>query len=204
MQNAVNPDDDMSAIAAAKLVTESDDDLMARIILRDHAAMRLAADRHAGTVWRIAYRMLGDQTEAEDVAQEALLRLWNHAERWQAGGPGIGAWLSKVATNQCLDRLRRKRFKSDEEVPERIDETPLADAQMQANEAQVSVKDCIEALPERQRAAVILTYYEETPNQPAAEILEMQLKAFESLLFRARTSLRDCVERKGVTAQRNA
>ena len=107
----------MSAIAAANMVAESDDELMARVILRDHAAMRLAADRHATSAWRIAYRMLGDQTEAEDVAQESLLKLWNHADRWQAGGPGIGAWLSKVATNQCLDRLRRKRFKSDEEVP---------------------------------------------------------------------------------------
>lgn len=194
----------MSAIAAAKVVADSDDELMARIILRDHAAMRLAADRHAGAIWRIAYRMLGDQSEAEDVAQEALLRLWNHAGRWRAGGPGIGAWLSKVATNQCLDRLRRKRFKSDEEVPERVDEAPLADAQMQADEVQVTVKHCIEALPERQRAAVILTYYEETPNQPAAEILEMQLKAFESLLLRARSSLRDCVERKGVSNPRNA
>ncbi len=148
--------------------------------------------------------MLGDQTEAEDVAQESLLRLWNHADRWLAGGPGIGAWLTKVATNQCLDRLRRKRFKSDEEVPELIDEAPLADAQMQAHETHATVKLCIEALPERQRAAVILTYYEETPNQPAAEILEMQLKAFESLLFRARSSLRDCVERKGVSGPRNA
>jgi RNA polymerase sigma factor (sigma-70 family) len=193
----------MSAIAAANMVADSDDELMARIILRDHAAMRLAADRYAQSAWRIAYRMLGDQTEAEDVAQESLLKLWNHAGRWQAGGPGIGAWLSKVATNQCLDRLRRKRFKSDEEVPERTDETPLADAQMQSDQTQAAVKHCIEALPERQRAAVILTYYEETPNQPAAEILEMQLKAFESLLFRARSSLRECVERKGISGARN-
>jgi RNA polymerase sigma factor (sigma-70 family) len=147
--------------------------------------------------------MLGDQTEAEDVVQESLLKLWNHAGRWQAGGPGIRAWLSKVATNQCLDRLRRKRFKSDEEVPERTDETPLADAQIQSDQTQAAVKHCIEALPERQRAAVILTYYEETPNQPAAEILEMQLKAFESLLFRARSSLRECVERKGISGPRN-
>jgi RNA polymerase sigma factor (sigma-70 family) len=194
----------MNAIAAANMAVDSDDELMARIILRDNTAMRSASDSYAGALWRIAYRMLGDATEAEDVVQEALLRLWNHADRWQAGGPGIGAWLSKVATNQCLDRLRRKRFRSDEEVPERIDETPLPDAQMQTDEVQMTVKQCIEALPERQRAAVILTYYEETPNQPAAEILEMQLKAFESLLFRARSSLRDCVERKGVTAQRNA
>ncbi len=183
---------------AVKPAIENDDELVARIAARDHAAMRLATDRHAQLVWRIAYRMLGDATEAEDVAQESLLKLWNHADRWQAGGAGIAPWLKKVTVNQCLDRLRRKRFASDEDVPERADDTALADRQMEAVETGQAVKDCIEALPDRQRAAVILTYYEEQSNQGAAESLEMQLKAFESLLFRARASLKGCVERKGV------
>lgn len=186
MQQAVQP------------VLENDDELVARIAASDHAAMRVATDRHAAMVWRVAYRMLGDATEAEDVAQESMLRLWNHADRWQAGGAGIAPWLKKVTVNQCLDRLRRKRFASDAEVPERADDSPLADSQMEAVETGQAVKDCIEALPDRQRAAVILTYYEESPNQGAAETMEMQLKAFESLLFRARASLKGCVERKGV------
>lgn len=183
---------------AVKPAIENDDELVARIAARDHAAMRIAADRHSAMVWRVAYRMLGDATEAEDMAQESLLKLWNHADRWQAGGAGIAPWLKKVTVNQCLDRLRRKRFASDEEVPERADDTPLAHAQIEAVETGQAVKDCIEALPDRQRAAVILTYYEEAPNQGAAETMEMQLKAFESLLFRARASLKVCVERKGV------
>ena len=183
---------------AVKPAIENDDELVARIAARDHAAMRLAADQHAAMVWRVAYRMLGDTTEAEDVAQESLLKLWNHADRWLAGSAGIAPWLKKVTVNQCLDRLRRKRFASDEEVPERPDESPLADHQIERVETGKAVKDCIEALPDRQRAAVILTYYEEQPNQEAAESLKMQLKAFESLLFRARTSLKGCVERKGV------
>jgi RNA polymerase sigma factor (sigma-70 family) len=187
---------------AVKLAEEqSDDELVARIAMRDHAAMRLAADRHANAAWRVAYRMLGDATEAEDVAQEALLRLWNHADRWREGGPGIAAWLKKVTVNQCLDRLRRKRFLSDEDVPERADEAPLADEMMEQDEVGSAVKKCIETLPDRQRAAVILTYYEEQANQTAAGTLAMQLKAFESLLFRARGSLRDCIERKGVAGK---
>ena len=183
---------------AVKPAIENDDELVARIAARDHAAMRLAADRHAAMVWRVAYRMLGDATEAEDVAQESLLKLWNNADRWQTGSAGIAPWLKKVTVNQCLDRLRRKRFASDEEVPERADDTPLADRQIEAVETGQAVKGCIEALPDRQRAAVILTYYEKQPNQGAAETMEMQLKAFESLLFRARASLKGCVERKGV------
>jgi len=186
---------------AVRQAEQCDDELVARIAARDHAAMRLAADRHAQLVWRVAYRMLGDATEAEDVAQESLLKLWNYADRWQPGGAGIAPWLKKVTVNQCLDRLRRKRFASDEEVPEREDEAPLADRQIEAVETGQAVKDCIEALPDRQRAAVILTYYEEQPNQGAAESLEMQLKAFESLLFRARASLKGCVERKGVVGR---
>ena len=184
---------------AAIFAGDSDDELMARIATRDHGAMRLAADRHAQMIWRVAYRMLGDLTEAEDVAQESLLRLWHHADRWKAGGSGIAPWLKKVTVNQCLDRLRRKRFVSSQEVPEREDETPLADRQIEGEEVSRVVKNCIEALPDRQRAAVILTYYEEQPNNNAAESLEMKLKAFESLLFRARASLKDCVERKGIS-----
>jgi RNA polymerase sigma factor (sigma-70 family) len=187
------------AVSEAVAVETGDDELVARIAARDADALRLIADTHAPLAWRIAYRMLGDATEAEDVAQESLLKLWNHADRWRGGGPGIAAWLKTVTVNQCLDRLRRRRFASDEDVPERADETPLADHMIEANEVAVAVKQCIEALPDRQRAAIILTYYEEEQNARAAEALDMRLKAFESLLLRARGSLKGCVERKGVT-----
>jgi RNA polymerase sigma factor (sigma-70 family) len=183
---------------AAKTATDSDDALMARLGLRDSDALRLLADRHAEIPWRIAYRMLADPTEAEDVAQETMLRLWQHADRWQPGGAGVAAWLTRVATNACLDRIRRRRFVSDDAVPERADDGLLADEMIEDDEVRTAVADCIEALPDRQRAAVILTYYEEQQNKMAADILAMQVKAFESLLFRARASLRDCVEGKGV------
>jgi RNA polymerase sigma factor (sigma-70 family) len=189
-------------MAAAALLegSESDDALMARVAARDADALRLLSDRHANIPWRIACRMLGDQIEAEDVAQEAFLRLWQHGDRWQAGGSGVAAWLTRVATNLCLDRLRRKRFVAGDEVPERMDEAPPADAGIEGEEVRSAVKNCIEALPERQRAAIVLTYYEERQNQMAAEVLAMQLKAFESLLFRARAAMQGCIERKGVVA----
>lgn len=185
-----------------KQAEECDDDVVARIAARDQDAMRLASERHAPSVWRIAYRMLGDAAEAEDVAQETFLRLWNNAGRWQAGGAGLMSWLKKVTVNQCLDRLRRKRFASNDEVPDRADDAPLADRQIETAQAFQAVKDCIETLPDRQRAVVVLTYYEEQSNQNAADAMEMHLKALESLLFRARTSLKACVERKGVLEAR--
>jgi len=167
-----------------------DDTLMARIALRDAEAFRVLVDKHAGKAHRIAWRMLGDPVEAEDVAQEAMLKLWEQADRWQAGSAGVGAWLNRVATNLCLDRLRRRRFASDEDVPERVDETPLADARMDSEWMRRRAMQAVQSLPDRQRAAIVLTYYEECSNLAAAEILGLNIKAFESLLLRARQALK--------------
>jgi RNA polymerase sigma factor (sigma-70 family) len=167
-----------------------DDALMARVLRRDAAAFRVVVDGHARTLHRIAYRMIGDATEAEDLAQEALTRLWQHAGRWQAGGAGIGAWLTRVTMNLCLDRLRRRRFASDEAVPERADDAPLAPELIAAEQERQRVVAAIAALPDNQRAAIVLTYYEDQPNAVAAESLDMNIKAFESLLLRARGALK--------------
>jgi RNA polymerase sigma factor (sigma-70 family) len=171
-------------------LNEQDDALMARAAARDQSAFRLLVERYQERPYRLAWRMLGDQAEAEDVAQEAFLRLWAKASDWQSVRGGVPGWLVRVATNMCLDKLRRRRFSSDEEVPETEDETPLADAQMLTAERVSSAAEAVAALPDRQRAAIILTYYEELPNLDAAAIMEMNLKAFESLLLRARTALR--------------
>jgi RNA polymerase sigma factor (sigma-70 family) len=167
-----------------------DDALMARVAARDGEAFRLIINVYAPLPHRIAWRMLGDGIEAEDVAQEAMMRLWEHAGRWQAGGPGVSAWLARVAANLCLDRLRRRKFASDEAIPERADEAPLADVLIEEDQTRARTIAAVQALPDRQRAAITLTYYEELPNADAAEMLDMNIKAFESLLLRARTALR--------------
>ena len=167
-----------------------DDTLMARVALRDGEAFRTLVEGHAAKAHRIGWRMLGDATEAEDVAQEAMLKLWEQADKWQSGGAGVGAWLNRVATNLCLDRLRRRRFTSDEEVPERADESPLADALVDEEAMRLKAMMAVQALPDRQRAAIVLTYYEDCSNMAAAEILDMNVKAFESLLLRARQALK--------------
>jgi RNA polymerase sigma factor (sigma-70 family) len=177
-------------VATAALANEDDDALMARVALRDGEAFRTLIDVHGARPHRIAYRMLGDATEAEDIAQEALLRLWNQAAQWQLGGAGVSAWLTRVATNLCLDRLRRRKFASDEAVPERADDAPGADEQMDEERRRARTVAAVQALPDRQRAAIILTYYEDYSNMVAAGALDMNIKAFESLLLRARTALR--------------
>jgi RNA polymerase sigma factor (sigma-70 family) len=182
------------------IMADDDDALMAQVAARDSASFRTLIDRHQQRPYRIGWRMLNDATEAEDVAQEALLRLWSHAGEWRAGGPGVAAWLARVATNLCLDRLRKRRFASDEDVPERADEAPLADAMMDEETMRTRTMAAIQALPDRQRAAIILTYYEDQSNASAAETLEMNIKAFESLLLRARTALRGLLTAQGLVS----
>ena len=169
----------------------SDDALMRRVGAGDAGAFQSLVDVHAKRPHRIAWRMLGDASEAEDVAQEAFLRLWKDAPRWNAQGSGVGAWLTRVATNLCLDRLRRRARLSDEEVPDRADPAPLADEAIGAGQDRTRVRVALDALPERQRAAVVLTYYEDLPNAEAAAALDMNIKAFESLLLRARHALKE-------------
>lgn len=98
----------LTAQPGAALEAESDDALMRRVAARDGEAFRVLVGRCGEPPYRVAWRMLGDATEAQDVAQEALLRLWQNAERWRGDGPGLSAWLIRVATNLCLDRLRSR------------------------------------------------------------------------------------------------
>lgn len=173
---------------------------MMRVAQRDAAAFRNITERHMIAVHRVAYRMLGESASAEDVTQEALLRLWDHAGRWQAGGTGIAAWLRRVATNLCLDRLRRQKFMGGNDIPDRADEAPLADEVMEEEQMRHATQHCMSQLPDRQRAAIVLTYYEDRPNAEAAAVLDMNLKAFESLLARARQTLRRIFEAEGLLA----
>ncbi len=179
--------------------TGTDAALVAKLAARDPAALRAAIALHGRALHLIAYRMCGDAHEAEDIVQEAMLRLWDNAPRLSArhpvGSAGAAAlrlsgWLKRVATNLAIDRLRQARRLSGEEMPESEDDAPLADALIEASERDQSARALIAALPERQRAAIVLTYYEELPNAEAAETLDMNIKAFESLLFRARAALR--------------
>jgi len=163
---------------------------MRRVAARDAEAFRELAERHAARPHRVACRMLGDEMEAQDVAQEAMLRLWRDAALWRPGGAGVSAWLTRVATNLCLDRLRKRGRNSGEDIPERADEAPLADALIEGEQQRAQVIAAMQALPDNQRAAIVLTYYEEQSNADAASIMEMNIKAFESLLLRARRALR--------------
>jgi len=170
---------------------DDDDALLARFAGGDQSAARLLTERHLGRVLALATRMLRDTTEAEDVAQEAMMRAWRNASKWEPGRAKFSTWLHKVALNLCYDRLRKRKSTSLDEVAEPIDDRASAQDGLEAVERLAVLKTAMDALPERQRAAIQLRHFEERGNDETAEILGVSIEAVESLLSRGRRALRD-------------
>lgn len=167
-----------------------DDVLMARVGAGCGQAFAAMVERHGSVPRRVARRVLGDTAEAEDIAQECFVRLWQQAPGWQAHRAGVAGWLYRTARNLCIDRHRRLRHVAGDEPPDRPDEGPLADSLMAANQLSDQVRQALADLPPRHRAALLLCYFEGLSNLAAAQVLDLNLKAMESLLFRARNQLR--------------
>lgn len=174
---------------------DSDDALVKRAGRGDrNAASRLIA-RHSPKILAVCIRMLGDRASAEDCAQETFLKLWRSADRWRPGRAKFETWLYRVATNACIDRIRRRRPETAaEETPDYADfadGAPLADDQLVAAERRATLDAALDRLPERQRLAVVLCHFEEMSCADAAAVMEVSVDAFESLLARARRSLKE-------------
>jgi len=173
---------------------ESDESLIARAGRGDAKAAGALVARHADRVYATARRMLGDAASAEDAAQETFLRLWTSASRWRPQGAKFETWLFKVATNICLDRLRKRgREVPEESAPELADRAMRADDLLIAEERRSAIEEALTRLPERQRAAITLCHYQELSNIDAAAILGVSVEALESLLARGRRTLRDAL-----------
>jgi len=174
--------------------------LVAAVAHGDAAAFRQLTDRHLVSVHRLAARMLGDSIEAEEVTQDVFLKLWTHASRWRPSERDgrVLPWLRSIAMNACIDRLRRRRFDGGHEVPERADETASAAEQIDQCRLGALVSRALTVLSDRQRAAIVLTYYEELSNAEAAAAMDLHLKAFESLLLRARQTLKTEIAAMGI------
>lgn len=178
--------------------SHSDDRLMAASAAGAADAFRLLVDRHGHAAWRLAWRLTGDAGDAEDMVQEGFARLWRQAPRWQADQSGVGAFLQRVITNLAIDRSRRQRPLTVAELPDSEDPAPLADALLAEADLATRIQACLAALPDRQRAAIVLTYWEGLTGPMAAEMMELSPKAFESLLIRARAALKAVLAAAGI------
>ena len=175
-------------------MTEATDDPDMPLVLRagqgDHAACRMLVARYLPRVHRFAYRLTGNAADADEVAQDSFERLWQHASRWQPGGARFSTWLFQVARNLCTDRLRERR-PGDANALEALEDGNMpAHAELERQDLAATVRGAIAALPVRQREALLLCHFEELSNIEAAQVMEISLEALESLLARARRTLR--------------
>ncbi|MBS9716988.1 RNA polymerase sigma factor [Pseudohalocynthiibacter aestuariivivens] len=171
------------------LADVSDDALLVLYGNGDTDAARALTQRLLPRVLGFATRMLNDATEAEDVAQEAMLRLWKIAGDWRQGEAKVSTWLYRVVLNLCTDRQRKRKGIGLDQISEPEDETPGAVAGLQEQERLAALKDALAALPDRQRQAVVLRHIEGFKNPEIAQVLEISVEAVESLTARGKRSL---------------
>jgi RNA polymerase sigma factor (sigma-70 family) len=176
--------------AGLSVIADPDEDLVRRVGRGDPAAIQAMVARKLPRMLALAQRMLGDAVEAEDVAQDAMLRAWKQAPKWRPGKAKFDTWLHRVALNLCYDRLRRRREIPTDVPPDRPDEGPAPDRGLLAAELGVRVDAALARLPERQREAIVLCHYQELTNIEAASLMEVSVEALESLLSRGRRALR--------------
>jgi RNA polymerase sigma-70 factor (ECF subfamily) len=173
---------------------DPDADLLARMGRGDESAFRLVIARKLPRIHALSLRLLGDSGEADDVAQDAFLRSWRQARDWRQGQARFDTWLHRVVLNLCYDRLRKRREILVPEPPEQIDPAPLVDCRLQSDETVKRVRTALMQLPPRQREAIMLHTYQELSNTQTAQVLGISVEALESLLSRARRTLRSQLE----------
>ncbi|KPN62181.1 RNA polymerase, sigma subunit, ECF family [Aliiroseovarius crassostreae] len=156
----------------------------------DPTAAQVLTARLGPRVMGYAARLLGgDRAEAEDVTQEAMLRLWKQAPNWRQGEAKVTTWLYRVVSNLCTDRLRKRRSVDIDAIEEPADDMPSAVESMMEQDRANALQAALMALPERQRIAVSLRHLEGASNPEIAEILEISVEAVESLTARGKRAL---------------
>jgi RNA polymerase sigma-70 factor, ECF subfamily len=171
-----------------------DHELMTAIGKRNNEAFTILLKRHCTWALNFVERMIGSRHEAEDLVQTAFLRVWQGAASWQHNAK-FNTWLYRILYNLCMDHFRTgKRMTpdklGDDDHEAIVDERPSTEEQHLEKERGARVRAALAELPERQRAALVLCYYEELSQADAAALLEISEGALESLMSRGRKTLR--------------
>jgi len=166
-----------------------DQELMAAVARQDGRAYARLVERHLGWSLRFVERMVGARADAEDLVQTAFLRVWQGAARWEPQAK-FSTWLYRVLHNLCMDHFRARGAPTealDEALP---DGAPTSEERVAGTQRAARVRAALATLPERQRAAIVLCYYEERSQAEAATLLGVSEGALESLLARGRAALK--------------
>ena len=176
--------------------------LMSKAARGDHDAFEELVTRHQHGVVGTVAKMLGNASEAQDIAQQVFLRLWKSAPRYKPTAK-FTTYLYTITRNLVFNetrrKVRRKEHSLDEQeegwhqqLPEAAESQP--DVQILHSEMQLAVDRAIASLPEKQRLAVVLRRYEQMPYEEIAQVLDLSVSAVKSQLFRARTALRESLQ----------
>lgn len=172
---------------------ETDESLMRAIKGGKHQAFSILVRRHTDRFFKTAYRLCGQVQEAEDMVQNAFLKIWNNPSIWkEEKGAKFTTWFYRILINQNIDRMRAKKPVAVDDVYLHSfadDRTTPEAAFLEAREQEL-IEQALRALPERQRTAITLCFYEEQSNAQAAQIMGVKVKALESLLMRAKAGLK--------------
>ncbi|MEZ5758804.1 MAG: RNA polymerase sigma factor [Emcibacteraceae bacterium] len=174
----------------------TDEDLMLRIGDGDQTAYGMLVDRHLSQNLGYATKILGNVSEAEEVMQEAFIRVWKHASRWDpARKTRFTTWFYRVVTNLCYDVGRKRKPQDNVEMLETVASDDMsAENVIEVNQRSEQVQEALDALPQRQKMAIILCYFEGLSNREASDVMEVSLNALESYLVRARRNLADILK----------
>ena len=177
----------------------TDEQLLADIRQGSRGAFAMLVRRHSVRFYRLAYRFTADAGAAEDIVQDAFLKLWEQPDLFQpAKGARFTTWFYRVLVNASLNWQKKRRFAPLPEEDLLPDTGPNAEQMLALHRDQHMLESAIAALPERQRAALNLCFYEGLKNAEAADVLKIRVGALESLLMRAKATLRETLKKKGV------
>ncbi|MCB9989654.1 MAG: sigma-70 family RNA polymerase sigma factor [Rhodospirillales bacterium] len=187
-------------MAGRALDQYDDESLVALIKQQDHRAFSILVNRHTDRFYGLAWRMTANNQEAEDIVQEAFLKLWQNPALYNPRkNAKFVTWFYRVVTNISIDRLRRnKKTVGVDHFDYVADDRAGQDENMEADERQEYLERAIQDLPDKQKTALNLCFYEGLSNKEAADIMGVKIKALESLLMRAKAGIKDRLIRQGL------
>ena len=190
---------------AQTLENLSDESLMERVQQNDHQAFSVLVRRRTDMFYAAAYRVVMNQQDAEDIVQDAFLKIWDRPHLWKEGkGAKFTSWFYRIVMNLSIDKVRQHKKVKISDVEELVSDKNSQEKDLVLDEEQKILEKAIKNLPEKQMIALNLCFYEGISNKEAAEIMKISVKALESLLMRAKAGLKDSLFREGILEQGDA
>jgi len=178
------------------IIAITDEELILRIGKGDQKAYGTLVERHLSMNLGFASKILGNTADAEEVMQEAFIRVWKHSNLWDPSrNTKFTTWFYRVVTNLCHDVSRKRKPQTKTEVLEAMaSDEVAADNLIAVNQRSQQVKNGLNEIPQRQCTAIILCYFQGLSNREAAEVMEVSLSAIESYLVRGRRNLAEALK----------